>query len=327
MAYIGNETSNLDITVRQYYDKLFLMRLEKNLELYQFCEKKPLPANSGKAIYWNRLTNFSEATTALTEGVTPTVVQTSATAVSATIKLYGAVTQTSDLLDMTSINDNVKEIIAAQSYQAQRTIDTLIRFEIYNTATTSAVPISANVFNQFYYGGTYGNLSAMPGASCRMATPVIREAVTKLRNNDVSPIVGNDYIMIVNPTTGARLRADTTWLNTNQYSGVYAEKIFAGECGRIEGARIIESTNIPFFASSTAGNVFVSSAEVSAYFSILLGKGSVGVSELDGGLKTFSVTGADKADPLNQASSYGWKMSFVPKVLNYSCAVVVATTD
>lgn len=326
MAYIGNETSNLDVTVRSYYDKLALMTLEFNTVLKQFAESKPLPRNGGKNIYWNRFSNFSEVTTNLTEGVPPTVIQMSAVAVSATLIQKGFVTEISDLLDMTSINDDGKAAVARLAYIASISIDGAIRREIYNTAANSALPISANVFNQFY-DGSYGNLSAMPSTSCRMTTAVIRNATTKLKQNAVPALEGNDYILVVNPQTSARLRADSVWQNANQYSGVYAEKIFAGEAGRIEGARVIETPTIPFFASSTAGNVFVSSAEVSAYFSILLGKGALGMTEMNGGLETFTVTGADKSDPLNQKSQYGWKVTFIPKTLNASCAVVICTTD
>ena len=37
MAYIGNDTSQLDITVRQYYDRLALLTLQNNVVLYQFA--------------------------------------------------------------------------------------------------------------------------------------------------------------------------------------------------------------------------------------------------------------------------------------------------
>jgi len=328
MAYLGNETSNLDITVRSYYDRLALMTLENNIVLKQFAESKPLPEKSGKTIHFTRYTNFSEVTTNLTEGVAPTVVQASTSNVSATLTQIGHVTQTSDLLDMTNIVDNMKNIVVREAELAGRSIDSFIRREIYNTASNSATAISANVFNIFNDDATtYGNTSAMPSTSTRMDTAVVRNAVVKLRLNNVPPLQGEDYVLVVNPQTAARLRADSVWQNANQYSGVFAERLFKGEVGRIEGARVVETTQIPFFASSTAGNVFVSTSDTSVYFSILLGKGCIGVTEMAGGLETFMVTGVDKSDPLNQTSSYGWKMTWVPKVLNYSCGAVVATCD
>ena len=327
MAYVGNETTNLDITVRAYYDRLALMTLQNNTVLYDLCEKKPLPGKSGKTIHFTRYTNFSEVTTHLTEGVPPTAIQLSATNVSAALVQDGYVTEISDLLDMTNITDNGKAAVERLAEQAGRSIDSFIRREIYNTSTNSAVPVSANVKTYFFNDATRGNLSVLPQASCSMTTSVIRYATTQLKSINAKPLVGEDFVMVVNPITAGRLRADSTWLNANQYSGVFAEKIFKGECGRIEGTRIVESTQIPFFASSTAGNVYVSSAEVSAYFSILLGKGAVGVTEMGGGLETYTVAGADKSDPLNQKTTYGWKITWTPKTLNASCAALVVTTD
>jgi N4-gp56 family major capsid protein len=326
MAYIGSETTQLDVTVRSYYDRLALLTLENNVVLDQFAEKKPLPEKSGKSVYWNRYTNFSEVTSNLTEGAPPTVIQLSAVAVSATLIQKGFVTEVSDLLDMTNITDNGKAAVERLSYLAAISIDGAIRREIYNTAANSAVPTAANLFMQFG-DGSYGAASAMPSTSARMTTAVIRNATTKLKNNAVPALEGNDYILIVSPQTSSRLRQDSVWQNANQYSGVYAEKIFKGESGRIEGARVVETPQITFFASSTAGNVAVSTADTSVFYSILLGKSALGMTEMAGGVQTYTVAGPDKSDPLNQKTSYGWKVTFVPKVLNYSCGVVIATCD
>lgn len=235
---------------------------------------------------------------------------------------------------MTNITDNGKAAVERLAELASRSIDSYIKREIYNVGgANSAVPISANVYNQFYDGVTYGNVSAMPSTSCRMTTAVIRNAVTKLKVANVKPLSGEDYILVCSPQTSARLRTDSVWQNANQYSGVYADKIFRGEAGRIEGARVVETTNLGpgngtgYYASSTAGNVFVSTADTSVYFSILLGAGAIGITEMNGGLQTYTVAGADKSDPLNQKTQYGWKITYVPKTLNYSCGVVIATTD
>jgi N4-gp56 family major capsid protein len=256
MAYSGNDTSQLDITVRQYYDRLALLTLQNNVVLYQFAEKKPLPEKSGKSIFFTRYVNFAEVTTNLSEGVPPTVIQLSATNVSATLNQVGFVTEISDLLDMTNITDNGKAAVERLAELAGRSIDSFIRREIYNTAANSAVPTTPNVANQFG-DGSYGSTSAMPATSARMTTAVIRNAVTRLKNFNVKPLAGQDFILVTSPQSSARLRQDSVWQNANQYSGVYAEKIFSGEAGRIEGARVVETTQIPFFASSSLGNVAV----------------------------------------------------------------------
>lgn len=326
MAQSGITTGQLDVTIRQYFDRLALLTLQNNVVLYQFAEKKPLPGKSGATVFWARYTNFAEVTTHLTEGTTPSIGVLSATAISATIVQDGFVTQISDLVDMTNINDNGKAAVERLGELAGRSIDSYIRREVYNTLTNSAQPTAPNVRIQIG-DGSFGGISALPSTSGRMTTAVIRNAVTTLKNFNAKPLVGEDYILVVNPQTSSRLRQDSVWQQTNQYSGVYAEKIFRGEAGRIEGARVVETTQIPFFASSTAGQVTVSTADTSVYYSILMAKGMLGVTELGGGLETYTVAGADKTDPLNQLTMYGWKISWVPKVLNFSCGVVIATTD
>lgn len=326
MAYTGNTTTGpLDVTIRNYYDKVALITLQKNMVLEQFAEQKPLPGSSGATIFWNRFSNFATITTSLTEGTPPAISNLSATGISATVFQIGAVAQLSDLIDMTSINDDGKALVQRQAYQAAQSVDGYIRRELYFTANDSANPTAPNVGLQIYDGVTYGNISAVPSTSGRMATSIIRRAVTTLRTFGTPPIEGDDYVLVVHPATAARLRADSVWQNANQYSGVYAEKIFAGECGRIEGARVIESSNMPFFASGSGATL--STSDTSAYYSILIGQGAYGITQLDGGLQTYLIQGADKSDPLNQSSYYGWKLTWVPKTLNFSCAVIVATTD
>lgn len=65
-----------------------------------------------------------------------------------------------------------------------------------------------------------------------------------------------------------------------------------GEIGRVHGVRFVESTLAPVTRGSANGGD-TSSAGVSsiAYGTVIFGKGFYGVTELDGGIKTFTVTG------------------------------------
>lgn len=332
MANVAITTGALDVSIRNYYDRLALLTLQNNVVLYQFAEKKPLPAKSGGTIFWDRYTNFTEVSTHLTESSPPSVVALSATAISAVIVQDGFITEISDLVDMTNITDNGKAAVERLAELAGRSIDSYLRREIYNTAASTVPPISANVKNVWGNDSTRGNLSAMQSTSCSMSTSVIRYAVLQLKNFNAKPLIGEDYILCTSPRSSAKLRGDSVWQNANQYSGVYADKIFRGESGRIEGARVVESTQFSgFFASGNSladpSAAYVSTSDTSVHFSILLGKGCLGVTEMAGGLQTYTVAGPDKSDVLNQKTSYGWKITWVPKTLNYSCGIVIATTD
>ncbi len=88
-----------------------LERLVASTVLYAQCEKKPIPKNAGTTIYWNRYSNFTVNTIALTEGTVPTATYLSGNAVTATLFQLGAWTPTSDMLSMTSFSNVVKDCV------------------------------------------------------------------------------------------------------------------------------------------------------------------------------------------------------------------------
>lgn len=325
-------TGALDETIRAYYDRLALVTLSNNVVFYQFAVKKPLPGKSGATVFWVRYNNFTEITTHLTEGATPTPIPLSAVGVSATVIQDGAVTELSDLTDMTNITDNGKAAVARLAELAGRSIDSFFRREVYNTSTNSAPPTAPNAIALFGKRSdlTSQAVSAMLATSSGMSVSTLRYVTTYMRSLNAKPISGNDFVLVCHPYTAAKLRADSVWQNANQYSGSFAEKIFAGEVGRIEGIRVVESTNIPMYTSGGTYNAVgatISTADCSVFYSVLLADQGLGTTELGGGLETYVVNGADKADPLNQWTTYGWKISWVPKVLNISCVAVIATMD
>jgi len=56
-----------------------------------------------------------------------------------------------------------------------------------------------------------------------------------------------------------------------------------------------------------------------------MGRGFYGVTELDGGIRTYIAQGAQKSDPINQNTTYGWKSHFTTKLLNTSAGLVLWT--
>ena len=80
-----------------------------NLVHDQFGQKKLIPQGEGKTIEFRRLNPFPKTTTALTEGVTPDGKNLDWEKVTATVAQYGDYVTTSDLLDMTAIDNNIAE--------------------------------------------------------------------------------------------------------------------------------------------------------------------------------------------------------------------------
>jgi len=103
-----------------------------------------------------------------------------------------------------------------------------------------------------------------------------------------------------------------------QYADKGVDNLYNGEIGKIYGCRFVETTNGPATRGSNSGGT----ASTVAYGTVVMGSGFYGVTELDGGIKTYLTQGASKSDPLNQTTVYGWKANFIAKLLNTSAGLV-----
>ena len=120
--------------MKTFYDKVIIKNAVPNLVHDQFGQKKPIPKNSGKTIEFRRLNPFAKATTPLTEGVTPDGKKLDWATVTATVSQYGDYVTTSDMLDMTAIDNNITEAGRVLGDQAGISLDGVVR-EILNAGT------------------------------------------------------------------------------------------------------------------------------------------------------------------------------------------------
>jgi N4-gp56 family major capsid protein len=132
-------TTDAGITgmVGNYYDHVFLERLEANLVFDKYGEQRPLPENQGNTIVWHRLNN-PVAGTVLTEGSTPGASVVSATKVSAALVYYGDLRSVSDQVTATAVCPVVEETVQALGYGAALTKDNIISLAIGFGSATSA---------------------------------------------------------------------------------------------------------------------------------------------------------------------------------------------
>ena len=96
--------------------------------------------------------------------------------------------------------------------------------------------------------------------------------------------------------------------------------MYKGEIGKIEGVRFIQSTNA---MKEQMPIVKTGKSSICAYFCTIVGKNALGVTEMEGGVKT-TVKQANRYDtynPLNQWSTIGWKVTLAARVLNCSCGI------
>lgn len=324
---LGTITTFSDVTnmIKDYYDRMLLETLDPETKFYQFGVQKPLPKGEGRTIIWNRPRRLGFGQK-LTGSIKPSSNSLSTIKVSAIVEEYGGYTLLDEYTRMTSIVDTM--VIATQELakQAAETIDraivhAIIFFDDPNTATSAVhvVKSSASLFisTNAFVANTYSNTL--------IAVSDIRRCTSELRRRNVPTLDGQNYVGIMHPLIAEDLRSDTTWQNWHQYTT--PEYLYRGEIGRVEGVRFVESTFTPVSAGSADGNAISAAGSTSAvaYGTTIFGRGFYGVSELDGGIQTFTVTGPSKSDPLNQATTYGWKSFFAAKILNVSAGLVLWT--
>lgn len=322
---LGTMTSTTDVAglIKTYYDRMLLETLNPSTRFYQFAVKKPLPLGEGTSVLWNRPRRLGIGQK-LTAGIKPSANELSTTTVSALIEKYGGYTVVDDTVQLTAITDVMDMATQELAKQAAETIDLATMQAILfhaDVAGVSAVHIAKTsaslvISTAAFAKNTYSNTL--------IAVSDIRRSVTELRRRNVAPFDGQNFVGIINPVVAEDLRSDSTWQNWHQY--IQPENLYAGEIGRVEGARFVESTLTPVSAGSANGDA-ISAGGISAiaYGTVIFGRGFYGATELDGGIKTFLVDGPSKSDPLNEVTTYGWKAHYTAKVLNVSCGLTLWT--
>ena len=306
-----------------YYDKVFLEQLSPGPKMMSLVMKKPLPQNNGKVAYFPRMLNESLTVSAatLTEGTAVTPQLLDDAQISATVRGYGKANGIADLTKLTAINSMVEEAVKSLATQANNIIDLLLINEAYGTSAEphgtgfSCVAWDTALDSEVNAGASIANINATTHS---MKAETVRFAVSKLLSRNVKPLEDGFFALVVHSNTAYKLLADSEWQTAYQYTD--PENLRKGVVGTYGGAKIIIDNNIRTSANGSAG--------ATVYFSIMLGHGALGATELDGGIKSYYVGGgAEKSDPIDQFITVGWKANFAASRLNLSCGLIVFTAD
>lgn len=258
--------------------------------------------NSGKTVTWNRYSPLAAATTALTEATNPSEVQATAAQVSATVKEYGNFTKVSSLLYGTSIDKQAQEKEELLAQNANETLDTLARDELFAGATTQLAAGRAGLAN-------------ITAADVLNVTEV-RKAVRTLKKNNAPTYEDGFYLGKIGPDTSFDLMGDATWVNVKTYSD--KKDLYKGEVGSIHRVRFLECSSNQKSEAST----------VTVYSNFIHGKEALGEVDLDGGNLELIVKNSGKQDtsnPLNMFLTIGWKATDAVKTLNSTWIVNIKT--
>lgn len=285
-----------------YYDKVFLDRAEMALTYDVGAQKKNIPTNSGKVVYFNRFSSLAVATSALNEAAVPTAVDMTSTIVSATVAEYGTYTKVGTLFSMTSIDEGLKEHAAVMGQNAGETLDTLL-----------AAALSAS--NTAQLAGAKSALTAI-AATDVLSGAEIRKAIRTLKKNKAKTFGNGMFKGIVAASAAYDLRGNSEWLDASRY--VDATNIRNGQLGKLYGVEFYE-TNNEVSESST----------VTVYHNFIVGANAYGTVNISGqpGQRIFVKTpgNTDTSNPIDTWSTVGWKAHFAAVVLNSAWVVDIKT--
>lgn len=302
MAYTGSTTSSLSGELMKYLEKRFLLRSRNAIVFGEGLKKQTLPVNSGTTVTFNRYSQPTLATTALTEGTTPASSIPTGTQVTATIGQYGAVFNVTDLLFVTSIDREAKEKTDLAAQNMAETLDTLNRNELWTGATVQLANGRAA-------------LTAVTSTDVLTSTE-IRRARRTLRKNNAIPYDDGCFLAKTGPDTSFDLVNDSVWLAVSEYGDSAKSAIFNQEIGKLFQVRFIEATANQYSESST----------VTVYSTFVHGQEAVGCVDLDSlpnGLVIKQSGDQDTSNPLNLFMTIGWKAAYAVKTLNANWLIAV----
>lgn len=298
--------------VNNFYDRTLLFRAVPLFVHNRWAQIRDIPRKAGTlTIKFRRYGNLTAATTALSEGITPTGSQLSVTDITATVAQYGDYITVTDVVDFSSQDAALMEAAEILGDQAGDTLDQLTR---------NVIAAGTNV----YYAGSGHTLRSQVASGEIITDTLIKKTVRLLKNNKARRItkmvnattgygttpLNASYVGLCHPNTTYDLKAITGWTSIEKYSSTNG--IMEGEVGKYDEVRFVESPNCKVFAGEGASSIDV-------YATLVFGSDAYGTTRISGeALKNIvkPLGSAGSADPLDQRATSGWKATFVAKILN-----------
>lgn len=161
----------------------------------------------------------------------------------------------------------------------------------------------------------YATHQGLSKANAKMTRTAHLAMITQLKASKIPKISGR-YVVMTCPQVIHDVRQDTTWVQTGQYQA--KEQLFKDMVIELDGGVFVEQNN-PFSEAAVYGTESVTDpGDGLSWSNIYLGQGAFGIPNLTnkqaGGSqqapKLIILNQADKADPINQKTTIGWKSFF-----------------
>ncbi len=315
-----------DITPRTaaYPVDKMLEHAQPMLNMARFAVVTSVPKGKTKVVKWRRYSRLAATTTALSEGVTPTINNLTSTDVTATLSQYGQVVGLSDQIMDTYEDPVLNEFSMSMGETAGQTLEAIIY---------SIIKAGSQV--------VYSTGSARTAVNAAISSTVARKAIRQLKQQDARPLtsmlnatdgVGTvpippSYICFCHPNIEMDLQNTSNFASgftRGQQYGTF-KPISDAEIGSFENIRFVASTLYTPFANAATGttlNSMLSTGGTYAdvYPSILVGKDAYSTVNLAGtgnGLTPVVVNPKPSdSDPLGQRGYVGFKMYATAAILN-----------
>jgi len=314
----NNTTTSLSGQYQRHFSKELLDHAIDTLVLNQFAKSADLPKNLGSKTvkFFRPVAGASSNVQTLVEG-TPITTFTSMSYEEVDVDLtqYGEAMKFTDILGWTSLFNVLKDGVVLMGEDCALKADDITLASIIGGSPVKRYSGGAANFNA---------LVALTNAQGKFDTGDALDAMTNLVINK-APRVNGEYIAIVPPQIARDLMLDTTWLDVSKYAA--AKQIFKGEIGSLMGVRFIMTTNTWGEDTTNDTEGTRDTASPGIFSTIVTGRDSFGCVKLSGSShakpQVIIADKADKADPLNQVMTAGWKAYYAAKMLNPNWCVVV----
>lgn len=313
-------TSQVAPGTQAFYDRNLLERAKPAEVHGRFGQKRPIAKKSGNQIKFRRYSALAAATTALTEGVTPSGSELAVTDITATLAQYGDFVTLSDVVDMVNQDPVITEATEVLGDQAGLTIDQ-VRRDVLVAGTNVA------------YANGVANRAAV---NVKLSTADLDKAIRFLKNQNakfmkegIPPSTGvgtgairKAYIAVIHPDVEFDVESLTGFKPVSDYPSQMG--VMEDEIGAYKNIRFVSSTNAKLFAGAGAAGTAVyknNGTNFDVYCTLIFAADAYGVCPLSGeAMKTIvkPLGSAGSADPLDQRSSVGWKAMTTTKILNES---------
>ena len=300
-----------------------LKRGQPHLIIQQFGQAKPLGKNQTDTQKFRRYERLAAATTALTEGVTPSGSSPTTTPYTATLAQYGDFLELTDVIADLHTDPVLQEFSAIIGEQAALTVET-IAFGILKAGTTlfrangSArtdinTPLTLNLQRK-----------VTRGLKRQLARPFTSK-ISSSPNFGAESVLPS-FIALIHPDLEPTVEGLQGFKSVSDYGAMTPHN---SEIGAVGNCRYLTSTVFESWADgggakSGSGTEMVSTSGTSAdvYPIIYLSPDAFGVVPLKGkNAITPMVLNPNKprgGDPLAQRGSVGWKTYFTTVILNQS---------